>query len=79
MKLLRLTKGLLAINPDFAEAYYNLGTVLQEQSKSEEAIKAYKKQSNSNLILPRPISTLEMSSKIMISLLRLLRPIKMQF
>ena len=33
----------LAIKPDYAEAYYNMGIALQEQGKLEEAIEAYNK------------------------------------
>jgi tetratricopeptide (TPR) repeat protein len=33
----------LAIKPDYADAYYNMGLVLQEQGKLEEAIEAYNK------------------------------------
>ena len=33
----------LAIKPDYAEAYYNMGVTLQEQGKLEEAIEAYNK------------------------------------
>ena len=30
------------INPDLAEAYYNMGNVLKDQDKLDEAIVAYK-------------------------------------
>ena len=33
----------LAIKPDYAKAFYNMGTVLQKQNKLEEAIEAYNK------------------------------------
>ncbi len=33
----------LAIKPDYAEAYNNMGIALQEQGKLEEAIEAYNK------------------------------------
>ncbi|MDA8722630.1 tetratricopeptide repeat protein [Planktomarina temperata] len=33
----------LAIKPDYAEAYYNMGNALQEQGKLEKAMEAYKK------------------------------------
>ena len=33
----------LAIKPDYAEAYYNMGIALQDQGKLEEAIEAYNK------------------------------------
>lgn len=33
----------LAIKPDYADAYHNIGEALQEQGKLEEAIEAYKK------------------------------------
>jgi len=33
----------LAIKPDYADAYYNMGNALQEQGKLEEAIEAYNK------------------------------------
>ena len=33
----------LAIKPDYAKAYYNMGIALQEQNKLEEAIEAYNK------------------------------------
>ena len=33
----------LAIKPDYAEAYYNMGNALKEQGKLEEAIEAYNK------------------------------------
>ena len=33
----------LAIKPDYAEAYYNMGVTLQEQGKLKEAIEAYNK------------------------------------
>jgi tetratricopeptide (TPR) repeat protein len=33
----------LAIKPDYAEAYYNLGITLKDQGKLEEAIEAYNK------------------------------------
>ena len=33
----------LAIKPDYAEAYYNMGVTLQEQGKLEKAIEAYNK------------------------------------
>ena len=37
------TNKALAIKPDDADAYYNMGNVLQKQSKLEEAIEAYRK------------------------------------
>ena len=36
-------KKTIAIKPDFAEAYYNMGNTLKEQGKLEEAIETYKK------------------------------------
>ena len=36
-------KRVIAIKPDHAEAYYNMGNVLKGQGKLEEAIEAYKK------------------------------------
>ena len=36
-------KKALYVKPDYAEAYYNMGVVLQEQGKLEEAIEAYTK------------------------------------
>ena len=36
-------KKALAIKPDYAEAYYNMGNALKEQGKLEEAIEAYNK------------------------------------
>ena len=36
-------KNVLAINPDHAVAYYNMGNALKEQGKLEEAIEAYNK------------------------------------
>jgi tetratricopeptide (TPR) repeat protein len=33
----------LAIKPDYAEAYNNMGNALKEQGKLEEAIEAYNK------------------------------------
>ena len=36
-------KRVIAIKPDYAEAYYNMGFVLKGQGKLEEAIEAYKK------------------------------------
>ena len=33
----------LAIKPDYAEAYNNMGIALQDQGKLEEAIEAYNK------------------------------------
>ena len=33
----------LAIKPDYAEAYYNMGLTLEAQDKLEEAIETYKK------------------------------------
>ncbi len=33
----------LAIKPDYADAYYNMGIALKEQGKLEEAIEAYNK------------------------------------
>ena len=33
----------LAIKPDYADAYYNMGNALKEQGKLEEAIEAYNK------------------------------------
>ena len=45
--------------PDYLEAYNNMGNTLQEQGKLEEAVKAYKKPFQSNLIMFRPITTWE--------------------
>ena len=36
-------KKALAIKPDYADAYNNMGNALQEQGKLEEAIEAYRK------------------------------------
>ena len=36
-------KSVLAINPDHATAYYNMGNALKDQGKYEEAIEAYNK------------------------------------
>ncbi|MDA9813249.1 tetratricopeptide repeat protein [Planktomarina temperata] len=36
-------KRVLAIQPDYADAYYNMGNALKEQGKLEEAIEAYNK------------------------------------
>ena len=36
-------KRVLAIKPDYAEAYYNMGNALKEQGKLDEAIEAYNK------------------------------------
>ena len=36
-------KKALAIKPDYAEAYYNMGNALKEQRKFEEAVEAYTK------------------------------------
>jgi tetratricopeptide (TPR) repeat protein len=36
-------KKALAIKPDYADAYYNMGNALQEQGKLKEALEAYKK------------------------------------
>ena len=36
-------KRVIAIKPDYAEAYYNMGTVLKSLGKPEEALSAYKK------------------------------------
>ena len=36
-------KKALEINPNFADAYYNMGIALQQQNKLEEAIEAYTK------------------------------------
>ena len=33
----------IAIKPDYAGAYYNMGNALKEQGKLEEAIEAYNK------------------------------------
>ena len=38
-----LTKRPSELQPDYAEAYLNIGTVFQDQSKLEEAIESYKK------------------------------------
>ena len=38
-----LTTKPLAINPSYAKAYYNMGNVLTDHSKLEEAIEAYNK------------------------------------
>ena len=35
-------KKAIAINPNYADAYNNMGNVLKEQGKLEEAIEAYK-------------------------------------
>ena len=34
-------KKVLSITPDFAEAYYNMGTALKDQGNLEEAVEAY--------------------------------------
>ena len=54
----------LAIKPDYAEAYYNMGVTLKDQGKLEEAIEAYNK---ALLIKPdyaEPTTTWAMLSKI---------------
>ena len=40
---MKLIKMAIAIKPDYAEAYYNMGIALKEKCKLEEAIKAYTK------------------------------------
>ena len=42
-KAINAFKRVTAIKPDYAEAYYNMGVVLIDQGKLEEAIQAYKK------------------------------------
>ena len=41
----------LAIKPDYAEAYNNMGIALKDQGKLEEAIEAYNKALASSLIM----------------------------
>ena len=36
-------KNVIKIKPDFADSYYNLGVILQDQGKLEGAIEAYQK------------------------------------
>ena len=36
-------KRVIAIKPDYAEAYYTMGVVIKDQGKLDEAIEAYKK------------------------------------
>ena len=43
MEALKAYKKALAIKPDYAQAYYNMGNALQDQGKSDEAIASYKK------------------------------------
>jgi tetratricopeptide (TPR) repeat protein len=62
----------LAIKPDYAEAYYNMGLALKDQGKLEEAIEAYKQSSSlSSLIMLRPTTTWAMLSKSKVSWKRL--------
>jgi tetratricopeptide (TPR) repeat protein len=53
----------LAIKPDYANAYYNMGIALQEQNKLEEAIEAYNKALAIKPDYAAPTTTWAMHSK----------------
>lgn len=48
---------ILRLWPGIAEAYNNLGVVLREQGKLDQAVARYEQCSPSSQILPRPITT----------------------
>ena len=50
-------KKALSIKPDYAEAYNNMGTTLQEQGKLEEAVEVYAKAIAISLIMLVLITT----------------------
>ena len=57
-------KKALAIKPDYADAYYNMGIALQDRGKLEEAIEAYNKAlAHLSLIVLKPITTWVLFSK----------------
>ena len=41
MRLVKSYRAALKLNPEFTEAHYNLGVVLQDLSQMEDAIKSY--------------------------------------
>ena len=53
----------LAIKPDYADAYYNMGNALKEQNKLEEAIEAYTKALSIKPDTQTPTTTWAMRSK----------------
>ena len=61
----------LAIKPDYAEAYYNMGNALKEQGKLEEAIEAYNKALAIKPDYAEPTTTWALLSKSKVSWKRL--------
>ena len=57
----------LAIKPDYADAYNNMGVALKEQGKLEEAIEAYNKALAIKPDYAEPTTTWAMLSKIKVS------------
>jgi len=53
---IQLLKRAVEICPAFAEAYNNLGLVLEEQGKLNEALDAYQKASKVNPLFPHPLA-----------------------